>query len=285
MKLRDDKLKDIVDWSEKNRAIRAVLLTSSLVNPLAPVDELSDLDIELVFENNSDYIADKSWICNFGSPIAIIGEDESSFENKHAITMVLYEDGIKVDFKLYSKSNFIAETQLSKLPKDWDIGYEVLIDKDKLTESMHKPSFEASIIKKPSKQEFEQLIYDFWWDITYVAKSLVRDEIFYAKFMSETIIRTEYLTPLIEWYIASAHNWSITTNKQGRLFKKYLDSDIWLKIEQTFSGSNLTDNWNALSAMTNLVSEIGCELSTRLGYSYPQKLEENILLYIKKLKP
>src|SRR5690606_26038974 len=53
MKYRDEKLKRIIDWSEKNREIRAVLLTSSLVNPLASVDEFSDLDIELVFEDNT----------------------------------------------------------------------------------------------------------------------------------------------------------------------------------------------------------------------------------------
>src|SRR5690606_18284846 len=36
MKVRDEKLKAIIDWSKNNRDIRAVLLTSSLVNPLAP---------------------------------------------------------------------------------------------------------------------------------------------------------------------------------------------------------------------------------------------------------
>lgn len=52
MKVRDEKLKAIIDWSKNNRDIRAVLLTSSLVNPLAPVDDFSDLDIEFVFEDN-----------------------------------------------------------------------------------------------------------------------------------------------------------------------------------------------------------------------------------------
>ncbi len=85
---------------------------------------------------------------------------------------------------------------------------------------MLKPTYQISIIKKPSEKEFQNLINDFWWDTTYVAKCLVRDEIFYAKFMSETVIRTEYLIPLIEWHIASEHNWNITTNKYGRLFKK-----------------------------------------------------------------
>ena len=58
MKARDEKLKSIIDWSENNQDVRTVLLTSSLVNPLAPVDEFSDLDIELVFENNAYYISE-----------------------------------------------------------------------------------------------------------------------------------------------------------------------------------------------------------------------------------
>ena len=71
--------------------------------------------------------------------------------------------------------------------------------------------------------------------------SCERYEIFYAKFMSETVIRTEYLIPLIEWHIASEHNWNITTNKYGRLFKKYLKQEMWAKTEQTFSGSDIKE--------------------------------------------
>ncbi len=58
MQIREEKLKAIIDWSESNNDIRVVLLTSSLVNPLAPVDKFSDLDIELVFENNGKYICE-----------------------------------------------------------------------------------------------------------------------------------------------------------------------------------------------------------------------------------
>jgi len=76
MKFRDEKLKMISEWAQNNEDIRAVLLTSSLVNPLAPVDDLSDLDIELVFNDNANYITDNSWIHHFGYAIAMIEEDE-----------------------------------------------------------------------------------------------------------------------------------------------------------------------------------------------------------------
>ena len=284
MKVREEKLKSIIEWAEKNEDVRVLLLTSSLVNPSAPVDEFSDLDIEFIFENNTNYISDKRWTLNFGTPIAMIEEDENAFDDKHAMKMVLYEDGVKVDFKLYSKSNFIEETEQKELSEDWDIGYKVLIDKEGITKQMLKPNYQVFIIKKPSEKEFQSVLKDFWWDTTYVAKCLARDEIFYAKFMSEKIIRTEYLIPLIEWYIASEHKWNITTNKYGRLFKKYLTQEMWTKTENTFSGSKIEENWIALFSMADLVSEIGTELSKKLGYKYPEKLENDIRKYLNEVK-
>lgn len=66
--------------------------------------------------------------------------------------MLLYEDGVKVDFKLYSKSKFIKETQEKELPEDWDIGYKILIDKDGITKQMLKPTYQISIIKNRLKR-------------------------------------------------------------------------------------------------------------------------------------
>lgn len=111
-----------------------------------------------------------------------------------------------------------------------------------------------------------------------------REELFYAKFSSENIIRTNYLIPLIEWYIANQHDWKITTNKFGRLFKRYLTPNMWQQIEKTFSGGNMNDNWNALFAMADLVTEIGNELSKKMNYKYPTKLETDIRKYLLSLK-
>lgn len=283
MQARDEKLKAIINWSENNKDIRAVLLTSSLVNPLASVDDFSDLDIELIFDDNTPYITDRNWVHHFGNPIAMVEEDESCFNDKHAMKMVLYEEGVKVDFKLYSTTPFLEEVNQEELPEDWDIGYKVMLDKDGITQHMKKATYRVSIIKKPTEQRFKQLLNDFWWDTVYVAKSLVRDELFYAKFSSETCIRKDYLIPLIEWYIASQHQWNITTNKYGRFFKKYLNTEMWKKIELTFSGSEINENWNALFAMADVVAQIGRDLAEKLNYDYPVKLEADIRTYLNHL--
>ena len=59
---------------------------------------------------------------------------------------------------------------------------------------------------------------------------------------------------------------------------------MWEKVEQTFSGSSIEDNWNALFAMADLVTEIGNDLVQKLDYEYPTKLETDIRTYLKLLK-
>ncbi|REC74997.1 AadS family aminoglycoside 6-adenylyltransferase [Chryseobacterium elymi] len=285
MKVREEKLKQIIIWAENNPDIRAALLTSSLVSPYAPVDDFSDLDVELIFENMKEYETDKKWMYLFGEPISIVEEEETYFEGKHAMKMVLYADHVKVDFKLYQKSEFLKEVQKEQLPEDWDVGYKVLVDKDNLTKDLKHPTYQSVMIQKPTEQRFQQLMNDFWWDTTYVAKCLKRGDLFYAKFMSEDVIRTDYLVPLIEWYIASFHDWkNITTNKHGRLFRKYLSAELWTQVEATFSGSNINDNWHALYAAADLVHELGTALAQKLDFEYPQKHEHDIRKYLAEVK-
>jgi aminoglycoside 6-adenylyltransferase len=59
---------------------------------------------------------------------------------------------------------------------------------------------------------------------------------------------------------------------------------MWKKAEQTFSGSDLNDNWNALFAMADLVAETGNKLSEKLGYPYPLQLETDIRNYLNTLR-
>jgi len=277
-------LNSILSWAQSNDDIRAMLLTSSLVNPVAPVDELSDLDIEFVVQDLPAFLQDDSWLASFGDVIAVIVENEDVFDGIHAMRMVFYEDYSKVDFKLFSIPNFLEEAAKPELPEDWDVGYKILIDKDGLTANMHPPTYEATRIKKPSNERFQVKMLDFWWDMVYVAKCLLRDELFYAKYVSEEVMRFNNLQVILEWYIGMQHDWKITTNKKGRLFKKYLSPEMWQKAEATFSGSDIEDNWRALFAYVDLGSEIGPLIAKELEYEYPIALEQKIRTCLHEMK-
>lgn len=268
MENRNLKLQHIKNWINDNNDIRAALITSSLVNPLAPIDDFSDLDIELVFEDSENYIKSKEWLFQFGDILNYYEEGIEEFEGKHAMKMVQYMDGVKVDFKIYSIEQFLAEVNSPILPEDWDIGYEILADKDNLTSNLKPPTYQVSIIKKPSFEEFNKIVDNFWWDVTYIPKCLARGDLFYLKFMVEKIIRVEYFIPMIEWYVASQHHWDITTNKYGRLFKKYLSEQEWNQLEETFSGSDLSENWKACGKMLVIFDQMAIKVPESLKIEY-----------------
>lgn len=284
MNNRDQKLKQIKEWIASNEDIRAALLTSSLVNPLAPVDDYSDLDIELVIENLGRYTGDSSWISLFGSPMIHYEEGPEAFDGKHSMIMVQYMDGVKVDFKLYSISQFQQETQAEVLPEDWDTGYEILMDKDNLTNDIAPPTYGIRIIKRPSQDQFNKLVHDFYWDMSYLPKCLARGDIFYLKFMMEHIIRVEYFIPMLEWFIASKHNWEITTNKYGRLFPKYLSQQEWTDVLQTFAADSMEENYKAARKMLELFHGYAATVATDLDFTYESSKFERLRPYLNQAK-
>jgi len=277
-------LDQIIHWVNRTEEIRVMLLTSSMASEIALPDEFSDLDIELVVSNDKEFLKSDNWLGNFGKVIAKISDNEDSFEGKYAMRMVLYDNDVKVDFKVYSIHAFKLEVNRIELPVDWDIGYKFLVDKDELTKALKTPTYNSTVIKKPDPIEFSKLLNDIWWDMTYVAKCLKRDEIFYAKFMSENIMRSQYLVPLIEWYISSQNDWKVGTNKHGRFFKKYISEDLWKIITATFSGSDIEENWVALFAYADITHKLGTALAESLNYQYPNDLETNIRNYIISIK-
>lgn len=277
---RTEQLNQVISWVEQQPNIRAALLTSSLTNPVAPVDVFSDLDIELVVTNYETFLGDNSWLANFGNIITTIVEGEEPFDGRCSSRMVLYEDYTKIDFLIYSVNKFKEEVAKVTLHPDWHIGYRVLVDKDALTAEMPPPTYTSYNIQKPTEEKFHWVLNNYWWDLTYVAKCLARDELYYAKFVSEQIMRFEHQQVLLEWYIGTEHNWNITTNKYGRLFKKYLSPEIWKLATATFAGADIEDNWRALFAYVESGREIGRTLASRLGYSYPEELDRKITGYI-----
>lgn len=277
-------LEKALQWAKDNEQIRAMLLTSSMVNPGAPLDEFSDLDIEWVIADLPAFLADDSWLSNFGEVVSYIVENEEAFEGRHAMRMVFYADYTKIDFKLYAADKFMADTLAETLPEDWDVGYKVLLDKDGITRHMKPPTYQSVLIKKPSEEHYQWVLNNYWWDLTYVVKCLWRCELFYAKFMSEQIMRFEHLQHIIEWYIGMQHDWKVTTNKYGRLFRQYLSPELWHRVEQTFAGADLQDNWRALEAYVSLGRELGMAIAAQLGYRYPHKLDEQISRYVETIK-
>ncbi|SEO60700.1 aminoglycoside 6-adenylyltransferase [Paenibacillus sp. OV219] len=280
MRGQEELLRQLLAWTERHSLIRAVIMTSSRVNPNAPVDELSDYDIELVVTDTTPFRESDAWITQFGTVMTEYREN-----HEQSITrLVLFDDGVRIDFQVYVVKKLEEKLELPLLPEELDIGYSVLMDKDGLTKGLKPPRHTGYLIEKPTREAYNMAVKEFWWDITYVAKSLWRDELHLAKYMFESIIRFNYFMPVIEWHIGERHDWAVNPGKQGRWFKRYLDEETWAELEQTYAGASLEDNWRALFAMTALFGRLASDVATKLGYDYPHALDERVTAYMERVQ-
>ena len=279
MRNENEVLNEIKNWGIKNQDVRVGILTGSRAGPDKFADLFSDYDIEIVVINPEDYLNNEKWLSTFGKPLAVIRTDE-----EFSIRMVIYHDYVRIDFRIYSLEIFKLYVEQAELQEHWDAGYKILFDKDRITATLKQPTYKAFKIIKPDQEKFFMVVSDFWWDMTYVAKSLLRDELFYAKYMLDNIIRFSYLQPMIEWYAGITNNWQITTNKNGRFFKRYLDIETWIELEKTFADHTIEENWKALFATANLFRRLATFIATELDYSYPYMMDEEITAYLLKIK-
>lgn len=102
--------------------------------------------------------------------------------------------------------------------------------------------------------------------------------------MFDSVIRFSYLQKMVEWYIGSQKNWQITTNKRGRFFKQYLDTEIWNALEETFAGADIEENWKALFSMAAIFRELTVAIANKLHYIYPESMGTEITDYLKQIR-
>ncbi len=277
MRTEEEVLAQFGEWAHGNDLIRAAVLTGSRVDPDGVTDFLSDYHIELYVADLRPFQKCDDWLSVFG-PIMVRWplRPRSTFDEKWLTRLVLFKDDVRIDFQITDKTEIA--------PGTYDNGYRVLIDKDNLTTGLHDPTFAEYIIKKPSQQEYETLVYEFWWEATYVAKYLWRDELPFAKYMFDKVIRYPYLQTIVEWHIGLQNNWSVSTGVCGKWFKRYLDVETWSELESTYAGADIEENWLAFFKTVEFFRKLARTVGTSLGYGYPATLDEEMTQYCTRIR-
>jgi aminoglycoside 6-adenylyltransferase len=277
MRSEEEVLSHFVDWASENDLVRAAVLTSSRVHPDAPVDFLSDYDIELYVADLEQFQRDDEWLRAFGPILVRWPYKPRSTSDEHWITrLVLFKDGVRIDFQITAQSHIEPDAYAN--------GYRVLIDKDGLTRGLHEPTFSEYIIQRPSREAYDTLVHEFWWDATYVPKCLWRDELPFAKYMLDTSLRYEFLHPVVEWTIGLQNGWSVNTGINGRWFKKYLEPDLWAELASTYAGAGIEENWRAFFHMLGLFRKLAESVGEALAYDYPDDLDKEVTQYCKSIQ-
>lgn len=271
-------------WGVADPAIRTLILTSSRAIPDAPTDRLSDYDLIVALANVDRFLHDERWLHVYGTPL--IRFDDHRVLDGHDIyaRLVLYEDDTKIDYTLWPVMLLRSIAANPRLPDELDIGYRVLLDKDGLTSGMAAPTRSAYLSTRPTEAAYLALVEEFWWESTYVAKNLWRDELFPARYSFDTVIKFDLLRRMLGWLIAGEQGWQHLPGNLGKGLKEALSPVIWSEIESTFIGTNIEENWQALFATTALFRRVASAVARDLGYTYPLELDRRMLRYLQRIR-
>ena len=279
-----DVIGQLVAWVEKNDAVRALILTSSRARDDETVDVLSDYDIVLAIRGHDAFARDRKWTEAYGRALVHWGDEHVLEGATTYFRGVVYEDGTKIDYTLWPEHLLDKIAASSVLPDDLDVGYRVLVDKDGQTASWQAPTYRAHIPSKPTESEYEALVQEFWWDTTYVAKSLWRGELFFAKFMLDYDTKFVALRRFLEWKLELTHDWSLRPGSHGRGLERLLPTETWAALAATYVGAGIEENWEALLQITGLFRDVAMEVGEALGYVYPQHVDDAVTAHITSVR-
>lgn len=277
-------IQKLISFGESNDIIRAMVLTSSLCNPNAPADILSDFDIEFFFEDPAAFVENDEWIATlgFGTLMAIWHWpnqwDQEPGDGRHWTRMVFFLDGTKMDICLGYLDDLRKISNADTLPSGYDIGYRVLLDKDGVTGSIKEPTYKAFILSPPAQAQFASRTGTFWTESTYVAKYLWRDDIVAAKWRLHELA-DRGLREVLEWSIAMEHDWTWKPGCLGRGLTKALDPIACQELIETYAAGDIDDLWESLFKTTALYRKTAIKVGERLGLAYPYDLDRRVSIY------
>jgi aminoglycoside 6-adenylyltransferase len=275
----------LIEWAEKQAAVRALIQTSSRANPDAPVDLFSDYDVIVVVTDIRPYDADDSWLEDLGRVLVVYRDPlrlDHGFERFARITQ--YEDGLKIDYTFWPVGLLNHVIADAELPDELDVGYRILVDKDNLASRLKPPTHRAHIPEPPTEIAYRTLIEEFFHEATYVAKHLWRNDLLPAKYNLDQAMKQDDLRQMLEWRIECDLGWDWKPGAYGKGLKQRLPAETWAELESTYVGAGLKENWQALFRTIDLFRKVAIEAGERLGYSYPHELDRRVSAYLQKVR-
>jgi aminoglycoside 6-adenylyltransferase len=263
----------ILDTARNDERIRAVILNGSRANLNAPRDIFQDFDIIYIVNDVQPFTNNLEWIKRFGE-MMILQMPEENIHPSCFVYLMQFMDGNRIDLTLFPLA------YLNELPRD-SLSV-LLLDKDGIMAPFPPPDESSYLPHPPTTKEFLDCCNEFWWVSPYVAKGLWREELPYAKYMLDDLVR-EQLMRMLTWYIGVNTGFLLNPGKNGKYFKKYLSPEFWEIFLHTYAGANDADNWEALLVMSRLFRISARSVAEHFGYDYPQEDDRRVSAYLAQI--
>lgn len=273
--------KQIMDLARRDERIRAVILNGSRANPDIEPDKYQDYDIVFYVTAYKEFVDEEVWTSAWGKILICQKPDEMTLcgQQKTAVTgfhhLMIFEDGNRIDLTVLPVESLADGSPRESATIVW-------MDKDNLLNDCPLPDGSDYYIRRPDEKEFLDTCNEFRWVSTYAVKGLLREEVIYAKEITETVLRPMFMR-MLEWKIGAENNFHVSFGKAGRFMRKYVTEEFYENILATYSNAGINDNWRSLIIMSELFTEISNEVAAKLNFSVNKEEETNTAVYHRRV--
>jgi aminoglycoside 6-adenylyltransferase len=268
-----------VETAQEDDRIRAVIMNGSRASPSATPDPFQDFDVVYFVTDVAPFRHNTDWIERFGE-IMIMQmpediQDPPSIEDGSFTYLMQFTDGNRIDLSL------VPVDRLDK--QKMDSQSLLLLDKDGVVGPLDPPSDRDYLPTPPTTKAFADCCNEFWWVAPYVAKGLWREEILYAKYFLDRIVRDQ-LMKMIDWYVGMRTDFTCSPGKAGKYLDQYLEPALWDMLKRTYSDAGYERTWDALETMCNLFRTVAIEVAEQFEFDYPCGDDERVRAYLEHVR-
>ena len=282
MRTENEMFHTIINAAKSDDRVLAAYLKGSRTNPNVPKDIYQDYDIMYVVKETESFRKDLSWLDIFGRVILKQEQDDdfgygdrfdlrSHYEETYS-WLLLFEDGNRLDIGVETVEAMRKGSHRNKL-------FLPLLDKADCLPKLPPPTDEDFHVKKPAERKFHGCCNEFFWSLCDVAKGIRRDELPFA--MTTYYTQAHHmLEVMLEWYIGSMTDYSVSCGKLNKYFKCYLPEEIYQQYLRTFPDSSYESFWKAINISCRLLHDTAVVVAESLSFTYPEDYEHGFLKYM-----
>ena len=269
----------IMNFVTTDANIRAAVLNGSRTNPNVKRDIFQDYDVACYVKRVEPYVKDRAFLDQFGERMIMqVPEDMADpppEDDGHYVYLMQFADGNRID--------------LSFCPLDSVVGMihdsltRVLVDKDGMIGELPPPSDRDYLPEEPTAKSYDDCCDEFWWVCPYAAKGLWREELTYAKFMMDSVLRGQ-LMKMLTWYFGIGTGFKKSHGKTGKYIKDDIEPALWSKLEDTYSDANFENIWESLFAMGDLFRITGRYVADTYGFNYPEQADLRVSKHLRHVR-
>ena len=260
----------MLSWASVTPTVAAVFMTGSRMNPAAVKKESDPYDFVLVGNPKDVQVTEMDWGEQFSSSILQIGCVENEPYPRYRIFL---EDASRINITVVSEEGMEAFLKKDSLAT-------VLYDPQEKYQTLENPNDLTLRTKKPTPKEYALWCQRFFSDITDVVIALAEEELVVAQ--AKLSRAREALLAINRAAVASDSSFHINLGSDGENLKAYTNEVEYDHLARSYAQTERARIWDAVFQACMLFRKAGLKLNAVEGFSYPKKLDVDMMRYLRK---